>query len=353
MASQYYDGTKLLSMKDLDGERPEVFICTSNRSAGKTTFFSRMLVKKFIESGEKFCLFYRFSYELTDISDKFFKEIRSLFFPNYIMEEERRASGKYVELYLRFNENGKVVRRSCGYAVALNNADSIKKLSHFFSDTQRILFDEFQSETNSYCSNEVMKFISLHTSIARGGGKQSRYVPVFMLSNPVSIINPYYIEFGIAERLTEETKFLRGKGFVLEQGFVEAASNAQKESRFNQAFAKSRYLSYSSENIYLNDNKSFIEAPSGQSKYLCTIKYKGVEYAIREYPAAGLVYCDKRPDSTFGIRISVTTDDHDVNYVMLKNNEMFILNMRYYFEHGCFRFKDLQCKEAVLKLLSL
>lgn len=353
MASQYYDGTKLLSMKDLDGERPEIFICTSNRSAGKTTFFSRMFVKKFIEKGEKFCLFYRYSYELTDIADKFFKEIKELFFPHYYMEEERKASGKYVELFLRWNENGTDVRRSCGYAVALNNADSIKKLSHFFSDTQRILFDEFQSETNSYCANEIMKFISLHTSIARGGGEQSRYVPVYMLSNPVSIINPYYVEFGISERLSESTKFLRGKGFVLEQGFVAAASQAQKDSRFNQAFGKSRYVSYSAENIYLNDNKSFIETPSGQSNYLCTIKYDGVEYAIREYPSSGIVYCDKKPDSSFGVRISVTTNDHSVNYVMLKRNEVFIMTLRYYFEHGCFRFRDLQCKEAVLKLLSL
>ena len=55
-----------------------------------------------------------------------------------------------------------------------------------------MIFDEFQSETNHYCTDEIRKFISVHTSVARGQGKQSRYVPVFMLSNPVSIINPYF-----------------------------------------------------------------------------------------------------------------------------------------------------------------
>lgn len=351
MATQYYDGTRLLSMKDLDGETPEIFICTSNRSAGKTTYFSRLLLNRFIDKGDKFCLIYRYAYELTDIAGKFFKEIQTLFFPKYNLEEEKRAAGKYIELYLVVNENGKNVRRSCGYAVALNSADSYKKLSHFFADVQRMMFDEFQSETNNYCPQEVQKFISLHTSIARGGGKQSRYVPVYMLSNPVSIINPYYTLFGISERLNSETKFLRGHGFVMEQGFVEAASEAQKQSRFNLAFANSKYIAYSAENVYLNDATAFIAQPEGQSNYLCTIKYNGTDYAIRDYPAAGIVYCDKRADSTFGLRISVTTEDHDVNYVMLKRNEFFIMNLRYYFERGCFRFRDLQCKEAVLKLL--
>ena len=54
--------------------------------------------------------------------------------------------------------------------------------------------------------------------MARGQGEQNRYLPVYMLSNPVSIINTYYVELGISSRLTDETRFLRGDGFVLEQG---------------------------------------------------------------------------------------------------------------------------------------
>ena len=93
-----------------------------------------------------------------------------------------------------------------------------------------MIFDEFQSETNHYCDNETKKFISIHTSIARGQGEQVRYVPVYMLSNPVSIINPYYVEMGISGRLKDDTKFLRGDGFVLEQGYIESASIEQKNS---------------------------------------------------------------------------------------------------------------------------
>ena len=66
----------------------------------------------------------------------------------------------------------------------------------------------------------------------------------------------------------------------------------------------------------------------------------------------GIVYCDDKPDLTFKYKITVTTADHEINYLMLKRNDLFIANMRYLFEHGCFRFKDLKCKEVVLKTLS-
>ncbi|MBO7733612.1 MAG: phage DNA encapsidation protein, partial [Methanobrevibacter sp.] len=292
----------------------------------------------------KFCLVYRYNYELDEVADKFYKDICKLFFSGTVMTSKRRASGIFHELFID--------DVSCGYAVSLNSADQLKKYSHLLSDTSRMFFDEFQSETNHYCNDEIKKLISVHTSIARGNGEQIRYVPIYMCANPVSIINPYYVELGISERLNDNTRFLRGDGFVLEQGYVESASEAQKESGFNRAFAKNSYVAYAAECVYLNDNKAFIEKPKGAGHYLATLRYKGCDYGIREYPDSGIVYCDDRSDGTFRDRITVTTDDHEVNYVMLKRNDFFLSGLRYYFERGCFRFKNMKCKEAVLKALS-
>lgn len=344
MEARYYDGTKLLSMMDINGNRPEIYMCTTNRTAGKTTFFSRLLVRKFLEKGEKFGLIYRYNYELDDCADKFFQDIGNLFFKNMQMTSKRRASGIFHELYL----DGE----PCGFAISLNSCDQLKKYSHMFNGISRLMFDEFQSESNHYCADEIKKFISIHTSIARGNGEQIRYVPVYMLSNPVSIINPYYVEMGISQRLRDDTKFLKGDGFVLEQGYNETASKAQKESGFNKAFANNAYVAYSAECVYLNDSKSFIDKPVGNSRYIGTLKYEGKEYGIREFYDMGIVYCDDKPDLTFKYKITVTTADHEINYLMLKRNDLFIANMRYLFEHGCFRFKDLKCKEVVLKTLS-
>lgn len=339
----YYDGTKLLSLTDLDGKQPEILMVTTNRTGGKTTYFGRLCVNKFKKGQGKFALLYRYNYELDDCADKFFKDLSTLFFSGSVMESKRKASGIFHELFL----DGE----SCGYALSLNSADQLKKYSHLFSDVNRMIFDEFQSETNHYCSDEIKKFISIHTSVARGQGEQVRYVPVYMLSNPVSLINPYYVELGISNRLRDDTKFLRGHGFILEQGFINSASIAQKESGFNKAFAKNSYVAYSSECVYLNDNKAFIEKPNGIGRYLCTIKYNGTDFGVREFADSGFIYVDDRPDTSYKYKITVTTSDHEVNYVMLKRNDMFLTNLRFYFEKGCFRFKDLRCKEAILKAL--
>lgn len=340
----FYDGTKLLSMNDIDNNKPEIYICTSNRSAGKTTYFNRLCVNRFKKNNDKFCLLYRYNYELDNCADKFFKEINTLFFPEDTMTSKRKSNGIYHELYLD--------KESCGYAVTLNNADQLKKLSHFFKDVKLMLFDEFQSETNHYCADEVTKFRSVHTSIARGGGKMVRYLPVILVSNPVSLINPYYTKMGISGRLKDNTKFLRGKGFVLEQGYNESASQAQITSAFNSAFGNDEYMQYTSQAVYLNDNQSFIERPQGIGRYLATIRYNNNDYGLREFANEGIIYCDDKPDSSFKTKLAVTTEDHNINYVMLKTNEMFVNIMRFYFEKGCFRFKNLSCKDAVLTAIS-
>ena len=344
MASMYYDGTKLLSLKDINGAEPDLYLCTTNRTAGKTTYFSRLLVNRFVKRGEKFGLIYRFKYELDDIPNKFFKDINSLFFPDLEMKSQVRAKGIYHELFLN--------NIACGYALSLNCADTLKKYSHIFSDISSMFMDEFQSETGHYCPNEIEKFISLHTSVARGQGKMYRRVPVYMCGNPVTLLNPYYVALGISSKLQKNTHFLRGDGFVLEQGYSANAEKAQRESAFNRAFSENNYTAYTAQGVYLNDNYAFVEKISGIGKYIATIKYNGKSYAIREFQKQGIIYCDNRADESFPFRLAVTTEDHNINYVMLQNNMLFIERMRYFFERGCFRFKDLSCKNAIISMLS-
>ena len=68
---KYYDGTKLLSLKDINGNTPEIYLCTTNRTGGKTTFFSKFCVNKWKKGFGKFMLIYRYNYELDDVVDKY------------------------------------------------------------------------------------------------------------------------------------------------------------------------------------------------------------------------------------------------------------------------------------------
>lgn len=344
MEKQYYDGTKLLNMQDLNKRKPEIYLCTTNRTGGKTTYFSRYLVNRFKKYNEKFMLLYRFSYELENVADKFFKDIQTLFFKEDMMEAKKKMKGVYYDLFLS--------GRHCGYAVDLNHSEAVKKNSHLFSDTESMFLDEFQSESNSYVPDEITKFISIHTSVARGQGKHVRRVPVYMCGNTVTLLNPYYAALGISNRLRPDTNFLRGDGYVLEQGYIETAARDALDSAFNRAFKQHDYIAYSAQNKYLNDNKTFIEKVSGKGKYTCTLKFKNKLFGIREFWEQGIVYCDTNPDIYFPVRLSVTLDDMDVNYLMLKRLDSFISLMRCFFDKGCFRFQNLECKEAVFAALS-
>ena len=56
---------------------------------------------------------------------------------------------------------------------------------------------------------------------------------------------------------------------------------------------------------------------------------------------------------TFPKKFAITTEDHQINYVMIKNNDLFFSVLKDLFKKGCFRFKNLKCKNAILKALSI
>lgn len=344
MSEQFYNGNTLLNKKDLTGAQPEIYICTSNRNAGKTTFFSRYLVDSYLKKGEEFAVLYRYKDDIKGADNKFFHDIQELFYKDLEMYGKAEENGLFMRLFINGN--------TCGYALPINKADKLKRNSHLFSHVEHIFFDEFQSEFNDYCPSEITKFISLHTSIARGQGKAVRRVPVYLVGNPVTMLNPYYAEFGVAKRLDKKTKFLRGNGWVMEQGFNHYVAEQQKLSAFNRAFENHEYVSYASEGTYLNDSDAFIEAPSGNSSYFMTLLYKGKNYGIRKYVKQGIVHCGHKPDMSSHVRLSATTDSHTTNYVMLKTFAILIDELRFYFQRGAFRFEDLECKNVILDTLA-
>lgn len=340
----YYDGTGLLSQIDINGLKPEIYMVCSNRSDGKTTWFNRHVVKKYLDGLGKFMTIFRFEGEMDNLDKAFFGEISRLFFPGREFGSEKFMKGAFHELYI----DGEC----CGYAAALNTADKLRRYSHLFADTERMIMDEFQSESGRYCQNEVSKFISLHTTVARGGGKQVRYVPVYMCSNAVSMLNPYYRALKISARLNNQTKFLRGEGWVLQQRYNEDVSKLQQESQFNRAFRDSSYVAYASQNVYLNDQLAFIEKITEEMVYLATIVYNKKRYGLRR-TSSGLVYCSDSFDGSYPVVISVTVADHDVDQVLVSGGDWIRSDLKYMFNNGFFRFKNLDCKDAVMTMLSV
>ena len=342
---KFYNPDKILSLKDLDGEEPSIYLITTNRSAGKTTAFLKKALEDFNTEGKKFCLIYRYSYELTS-ANEIFKDVLFLF--NGLgseMTTQAKARGLFYELLLDGKE--------CGFALSLSNVDGLKKYSPLFANVYNLIFDEFQTESGKYLKKEVDKLQSLLLTVSRGGGEQSRNVKLFMLGNFVSLLNPYYIRFDIPKRVRENTHFLRGYGWVAEFGFNKSASDAIKNNAIYKAFNGDKYLQATTENVYLHDSEVFIEHMSGKSEYYATIVYDGRAYGIREFKEQGLLYISKKADKNYPFTLVFKADDHNANTLMLTGYSKVMKYLKDCYCRGLMRFDCMESKNAIFEVLSI
>lgn len=343
---KYYDCNYLLTLKDRNGKNPDIYIADGNRTAGKTVSFKRRLIDTFLKEKtdvNQFYLIYRYKTDMQSMSDSFFTDIRRLFYNGHVMTEKKLFDGAVVQLLLD--------DKPCGWCLPLSLSGKIKRMSSIFVQVAHGFFDEYQDESNNYLPNEIDKLMSIHTSIARGDGKQSRRVPLYMASNTVSILNPYYQALGINKMLKRDTKILRGDGWVYERTYNENASKAFESSAFNRAFSGSKYFSHASQNVYLNDNDALITRPSGSSEYMLSIRYNEMWYNVRKYNSC--VYVSEGADETFPRRVCFNyTDVIDDRAVMVNSSNYIIMALRNYFHRGLMRFQNLACKNMIFDMLS-
>lgn len=345
--SPYWDIAPLLSHVDINGRKPKMYMVSSNRQAGKTTTAYQYGFNRFIRHGEKPAIMVRFGKQLNATPDIIWRKIGFLN-PDFDIDGKIVTKDVDFELFIKDKRAGdKAPHVPFGYGIAINAADALKNEAP--TDVSRMFFDEFQSETGHYCHDEVNKLQSVHSSLARGGGAQARYLPIIMMSNPVSMLNPYYDSMNIGARLNDKVHFLHGNGWVLEHYYNESAAAAVDEFGLGECFPDSKYSEYAKEAVYLNDNNCMIEKKKGQSKYIATLRYDGNLYAIREFPDC--YYVDEGVDPNFPFKIAVSVNDIAPTFDY--NPRIFIEVIKKNFENGHFKFKNLKCKVALFKLMAI
>lgn len=337
---QYFTAKPVYDFRDAEGNVPEILLVDGNRTGGKTTGFSRLLVNDFLTNGKKFFLVYRYKNELSDVADAFFKDIRGLFFPEHEMTAKGHAKGAFYELFID--------KKSCGYASALSMVGKLKRYSHIFSDVENMFFDEYQDEAGVYLPDEVNKLLSLHTTIARGQGQAVRFVPVYMCSNSISIFNPYYIALGITSKINSNTKVFRGSGFVLLRLTIKDVAEAQKGSAFNRAFASASYLSSSVDNAFLNDDSFNVEKRVPAGRVLFGFFCAGAFYTAIEQGQE--FYIRKGGDQNTRTRYGVRETDRGSGVVSIRSGP-YLLYMRRAYENALIFFDSTETKRAFQQLV--
>lgn len=351
---RFYSSQYLANMKDKYDNIPEIFMTMGNRGSGKTfDIVNTQLLKNFFEKGDKFALLTRLKGDLGGVAEGVLKEVLNIKYPGYYEKEVMDTTKKFSRIYLVSkgeNEEGEEVvsEEHCGYVLPLHGARGLKPYSSTFVDVARMFMDEFQAI--DYNSDEVGEFISIHQTVARGGGKAVRYVPVFMASNAINITNPYFVQLGILQQLQPDTKKLRGDGWVLEIFLNKDVQKAQEQSAFNRAFASHNEVQASNNNMWLLGNESCICKPDkdwGRSTYYCTIKDENNTYGVRYYPTVGLYYINYSIDETCPYEYNMSMNG-ELNIPLLKKSSMF-KEIRENFSMGQLRMVSPQIKEMVLK----
>lgn len=344
--NSYYSCDALLRRQDINGNTPEIYCVCGNRSGGKTTSFSKKVLQDWLDNKvREVGIIVRYGNELPGIAESFFNgDFVTHFFPNL-------GGTQCNQEVVITNCAHKITLgdRTFGWVLSLNAFNKIKKHSNKFNKIDCLFFDEFMPEDERYLSYEIHAFKSLHTSIARGYGQPVRYVPVYMMSNLVSIINPYFMAWGIASRLTRNTRFIRGKGVVLEQNFNKTAAKKQSESAFLSAFGDDEY--YTEKGYYLQDSNTLIEKCNDECTYSCTFRYNGKNYAIKRSSISGIYYVNKKVNLTCPMRIAVTRDDMLSGFYykgVMVNRVAFYKGL---FSCGMLRFEDQECKDAAFNFL--
>ena len=318
------------------------FIFTlGNRSIGKTFAFTSYAINRFVKHGSKFIYMRRYDDDLKLVVPSFFENVRSKY-TNYSLEID--GSGKTGTM---FRINDKVA----GVAISLSKAIKFKSVN--LCDYDAILYDEFLNEDGTYLPNEVSKALSFYQSVARGYDRPIRTeVKFIFIGNHVSLNNPYFRELKIRDKVNLGTRYCvdSDRAWVLELTDNIEIANEIGQTPFGKMIAKTKYGEYAVKSKFYLDDDSFIEKPRGKSDYLCTLKYNDENFGVYDYKEMGYYYVSTKYNPSSKISFSLTTKDHNPNYLMIfrnRNNPVFVL-LRYAFENALLRF---DCQESKIMFL--
>lgn len=350
---QYYRLDRLLSKKDIHGNTPEIYIVAGNRTAGKTFAIKEFMLCDFLKNGHQFMLQFRKNYDISDCEKSFMDDLRDLF-PDYDMHAESERRGAYKVLYLsggKFNEPVE-----CGFATYLNAYESIKRAASRFSGVYNRFMDEFQSENGDYIDREISKYMSIHYSIARGFGKQYRYVREFLASNTFTKYNPYYIALGVSDRLEPNSNFVRGDGWVLEIANNVNARELMLNSGFSKAFGRTSYVQSAAKNKHILDNDAFVSSENTRGMmYWGTIVFYNDESdapdKIAVYVGQNKCYVCSKVNFEHKRVITFNPRTHTEDTLLTSDNAELIRFFRDSFDRGFMYFESGKIKKIVLDIM--
>lgn len=337
--TKYYTATRALSYGT-----PFIY-SLGNRSIGKTFDWTCRCINNWKRKRKKFIYMRRYDEDLKRVAPSFFDNVQ---FKYPSDQFEVHGTGKSGTIF-------KINGEQAGISISLSTALKYKSVG--FADYDIILFDEFLPEDGRYLPNEVSTALNFYQSVARGYGEVIRKdVKFVFLANNVTMFNPYFIDLHILEQCHPGTHYTcdPDRAWVVEIINNEAVAEEIASTPFGKMIAKTKYGDYALKSAFYLDSNVFIEKPTGDNKYYCTLVSKGKKYGVYEYTKEGLFYISEKYDPKHPAVFSLTTDDHKPNYIMLYRNAqngLFSL-LKFAYDNACVRFQNGLCKAMFLEFMA-
>lgn len=226
------------------------------RGLGKTYGAKKIVIRNAIEKGQQFIYLRRYKTELRG-RNSFFADIQHEF-----PDQEFRVEGQFAQR--KVDDKWETI----GYFIPLSTAQANKSIA--YPNVYTIIFDEFIIDKGSlrYLPDEAKVFMDFYSTVDR---YQDR-VRCLMLSNSVSIMNPYFIRFHIEPRagITRHAD-----GFIVTD-FVDSRefANEVAHTRFGSFIINHAedYADYSINNEFADNYDDFVMKKSGKAQYQFTLR---------------------------------------------------------------------------------
>lgn len=338
----YFNGYPLLLQNDANKNTPEIFIYTSNRTAGKT-FFVKSFVTLYSQSFfKKFLWLVRKQTQLLPAMKSFIEDVqKSDNFDGEFKINKSEAVGVKELLY-----EGVII----GYFTYLNWAENLKEASNMFNGVDIIVKDEYQSLTGDYCKSELDKLKSIHQSVARGYKQHVRFVPTILCGNHISIVNPYFIGLGLHKIFNQNQKKYKGDGWVCEMTWNKQAAEAALSSPFERAFKDSAYSRSSNANISFDNMAKILKTDTSKCRYICTLIAKDSKYGLW-LDSNKMLYISKIYQKDFKKAYAINQDCLEEGAKVLSPLvDDLLYKIKQYFNMGRLYFENIECKAVCAEI---
>lgn len=341
--SKYINMEEVFEMTDKDGNIPEVVVVTSLRTDGKTTgFFMEMIKRKAV-----FAILYRSFGECKD---------NHLLFDNAFeilgMERPEMTSKCIADTFYIVYADGEPF---C-YSMPISKAEQIKNKSSMLSNIQYVVIDEYQSITGRYTKNEVSNVLAIHISIARGINQHTRIVPLFLLGNFITVMNPWTLHYHLEDMKKADAdnplRVIRRNKFIAVNHYNADARQAMQDNGTISATADRKELNAIQGNYMVNANQFIMKKVNQKKfKYICNLQIGTAIYAVRHYTS--FIHCSRKPDLSIRTLYTTEADLHNENSYLFTRMSFPCKIMTEYYNNGCLFFDSLSTKNDILEALSI